>query len=97
LVDLKVVDNALVLAAASQAGIVGFNVEGARVHHNDVAGVGYAGVVAKDSAHWRIHDNNFCGLLVRWVRTRKANRGQQRTPAVAVGPQESQVAGPMSP
>jgi hypothetical protein len=46
LIDLKVVDNALVLAAASQAGIVGFNVEGARVRHNDVAGVGYAGVVA---------------------------------------------------
>jgi hypothetical protein len=64
LIDLKVVDNALVLAAASQAGIVGFNVEGARVRHNDVAGVGYAGVVAKDSAHWRVHDNNFCDLLV---------------------------------
>jgi hypothetical protein len=64
LVDLKVVDNALVLAAASQAGIVGFNVEGARVRHNEVAGVGYAGVVAKDSTHWRIHNNDFCDLVV---------------------------------
>jgi hypothetical protein len=64
LIDLKVVDNALVLAAPSQAGIVGFNVEGARVRHNEVAGVGYAGVVAKDSARWRIHDNDFCDLVV---------------------------------
>ena len=64
LIDLKVVDNALVLAAPTQAGIVGFNVEGARVRHNDVAGVGYAGVVAKDSAHWRIHNNDFCDLVV---------------------------------
>lgn len=64
MIDLKVVDNALVLAAPSQAGIVGFNVEGARVRHNEVAGVGYAGVVAKDSARWRIHDNDFCDLVV---------------------------------
>ena len=64
LIDLKVVDNALALAAPSQAGIVGFNVEGARVRHNEVAGVGYAGVVAKDSARWRIHDNDFCDLVV---------------------------------
>ena len=64
LVDLEVVDNALVLAAASQAGIVGFNVEGARVHRNKLAGEGYAGVVAKDSARWRIHDNDFCDLVV---------------------------------
>jgi hypothetical protein len=64
LVDLKVVDNALVLAAPSQAGIVGFNVEGARVRHNQVAGEGYAGVVAKESAHWRIHNNDFCELIV---------------------------------
>ena len=64
LIDLKVVDNALVLAAPSQAGIVGFNVEGARVRHNEVTGVGYAGVVAKDSARWRIHDNDFCDLVV---------------------------------
>lgn len=64
LVDLQVVDNALVLAAASQAEIVGLNIQGARVRHNDVAGVGYAGVVAKDSAHWRIHNNDFCDLLV---------------------------------
>ena len=35
LVDLNVVDNALALAAPSQAGIVGFNVEGARLRHND--------------------------------------------------------------
>lgn len=33
------------------------------MRHNEVAGVGYAGVVAKDSARWRIH-NNFCDLLV---------------------------------
>jgi hypothetical protein len=64
LIDLKVVDTVIVLAAPSQAGIVGFNVEGARVRHNDIGGVGYAGVVAKDSAHWRIHNNNFCDLLV---------------------------------
>jgi hypothetical protein len=64
LIDLKVVDNALVLAAPSQAGIVGFNVEGARVRQNEVAGVGYAGVVAKDSAPWRIHDNDLCDLVV---------------------------------
>ena len=64
LIKLKVADNALVLAAPTQAGIVGFNVEGARVRHNDVAGVGYAGVVAKDSAHWRIHNNDFCDLVV---------------------------------
>jgi hypothetical protein len=64
LIKLRVVDNALVLAAPSQAGIVGFNVEGARVRHNEVAGVGYAGVVAKDSARWRIHDNDFCDLVV---------------------------------
>jgi hypothetical protein len=65
LIDLKVVDNTLVLAAPSQAGIVGFNVEGARVRHNDVAGVGYAGVVAKESARWRIHKNDFCDLVVQ--------------------------------
>ena len=64
MIDLKAVDNVLVLAAPSQAGIVGVNVQGARVSHNDVAGVGYAGVVAKDSAHWRIHNNDFCDLLV---------------------------------
>ena len=64
LIDLKVADNVLVLAAPSQAGIVGFNVEGARVHRNKLAGEGYAGVVAKDSAHWRIHNNDFCDLLV---------------------------------
>jgi hypothetical protein len=64
LIDLKVVDNSLVLAASSQAGIVGFNVEDARVRHNEVAGEGYAGVVAKDSAHWRIHHNDFCDLVV---------------------------------
>jgi hypothetical protein len=64
LIDFRVVDNSLVLAASSQAGIVGFNVEGARVGHNDVAGEGYAGVVAKDSARWRIHHNDFCELVV---------------------------------
>jgi hypothetical protein len=64
LIALTVVDNAFVLAAPSQAGIVGFNVEGARLRHNDVAGEGYAGVVAVDSAHWRIHNNDFCDLVV---------------------------------
>ena len=64
LVDLNVVDNALALAAPSQAGIVGFNVEGARLRHNDFRGEGYAGVVAKDSAHWRINNNDFCDLVV---------------------------------
>jgi hypothetical protein len=64
LVDLKVVDNAFVLAAPSQVGIVGFNVEGARLRDNEVAGEGYAGVVARDSARWRIHNNDFCDLVV---------------------------------
>ena len=64
LVELKVVDNVLVLAAPSQAGVVGVNVEGARVRHNEVAGEGYAGVVAVDSARWRIHNNDFCDLVV---------------------------------
>jgi hypothetical protein len=64
LIDLKVVDNAFVLAASSQAGIVGFNIEGARLRHNDVAGEGYAGVVAKESADWRIENNDFCDLVV---------------------------------
>jgi hypothetical protein len=65
LIDLKIVDNVLGLAAPTQAGIVGFNVEGACVHHNKLAGKGYAGVVAKDSTRWRIHDNDFCDLIVR--------------------------------
>jgi hypothetical protein len=64
-VDLKVVDNALALTATSQAGIVGFNVEGARLRHNDFEGEGYAGVVAKESAHWRIDNNDFCDLVVQ--------------------------------
>jgi hypothetical protein len=64
LVDLKVVDNALALAAPSQAGIVGLNIDGARLRHNDFTGEGYAGVVAKDSADWRINNNDFCDLAV---------------------------------
>jgi hypothetical protein len=64
LVDLNVVDNALALAAPSQAGIVGLNIDGARLRHNDFTGEGYAGVVAKDSAHWRIDNNDFCDLAV---------------------------------
>lgn len=64
LIDLNVVNNALVLAAPSQAGIVAFNVEDARLRHNDFTGEGYAGIVAKDSAHWRIDNNDFCDLVV---------------------------------
>jgi hypothetical protein len=64
LVELKVVDNALVLAAPSQAGIVGLNIDDARLRHNDFTGEGYAGVVAEDSAHWRIDNNDFCDLAV---------------------------------
>jgi hypothetical protein len=70
LVDLNVVDNALALAAPSQAGIVGLNVEGARLRHNIFRGEGYAGVVAKDSTHWRINNNDFCDLVVPGGRRR---------------------------
>ena len=82
LIDLKVVDNALVLAASAQAGIIGFNVQGARIRHNQVAGEGYAGVVAKDSAHWRIHGNDFCDLVVPPGATADPDRG---LPANAAG------------
>jgi hypothetical protein len=64
LIDLKVSDNNFVLEAPSQAGVVGFTVEGARIVDNDFSGEGYAGVVAVTSAGWKIHDNDFCDLFV---------------------------------
>jgi hypothetical protein len=85
LIGLKVVDNTFVLAAPSQAGIVGFNVEGARVRHNEVAGEGYAGVVAKNSARWRIHDNDFCDLVVAPGATADPDLEDLELPANQVG------------
>jgi hypothetical protein len=65
LVVLKVSDNNFVLAPPSQIGVLGTTVEGARIVDNDFSGEGYGGVVAVRSARWRVHENDFCDLLIQ--------------------------------
>jgi hypothetical protein len=62
LVELRIRDNDFVLDGPSQTGIIGATVDGARIVDNDFSGDGYGAVVAVASAHWRIRNNDFCGL-----------------------------------